>query len=218
MTGEQWRDPRGEGGFTLVELMVTMTLLALVLGIATTVMIATQRTASSTLQRQTDLGQARVAVSVVGSDLRTLTGTLGVIFVQASPTQVQFFANRDRPDGAGPDRIRIALEGGNLVRYSTPAPAGGGASPLPSSYPVAETDRVLARGLVPGQTVFRYRTTFDPLVAPLTPPLTAAQQESVRFIEVDLRAEGDAAVTTTATTLNQTVRLPNMFRRDAGVG
>lgn len=223
-----------EDGFTLVELMVVVVLAGIVIGIAADALIQSQRTVSDTFQRQADLGEARIAVDAASADLRTLTPLGGTVLLAATAREVQFFARRDLPDGQGPVRIRIRLEdNGDLVRYSTRPPSDAGAAPSPAAYDDAgltTQTRVLASGLQIGNPVFRYYSSYA-LVAdgpapavtasaaelPMADPdgtgepgVPAANQQSIRFVEVRLDVEQGGARDVGVTTVQQVVRLRNM--------
>lgn len=225
---------RREQGVTLVELMVVVALAGAVLGMVTTALIQSQRTAAGTFQRQADLGEARIAADAASADLRTLTPLSNSYLVTATGQEVTFFARRDLNVDAPPVRVRLVLESnGDLVRYSTRMRPGGSATPAPADYDNAALTqatqrRVLASGLQPAQTVFRYYASYSlvavapsPAVSPRAselpmavpsgggaPAVPTLDRQSVRFIEVRLTVDqGNARVG--GTSVRQLVRLPN---------
>jgi prepilin-type N-terminal cleavage/methylation domain-containing protein len=184
----RFRRLEGEGGFTLVELMVVLVLTGIVLGIAVNALIQAQRTMTGTLQRQNDLGQARIAADAVSADLRTLTVFGGVVFETASASEVIFYAARDitcatpsasataSPPACGaPARIRIVREAnGDLVRYLVRLPLSDGRTPARTRYDaVAPQRRVLARGLLATPPLFRYHSTYAYAGTPTATPVAS---------------------------------------------
>lgn len=222
---------RRDEGYSLVELMVVVVLAGIVLGIATSALVQSQRTVSGTFQRQADLGEARAAVDAVSADLRTMTPLNGTHLLSATAREIQFFARRDVPVDQGPVRVLIRLEGnGDLVRYTTRPPSAAGAAPSPSAYATAlGQPRILASGLPPGTTLFRYYSSYTlvssgaspavtasptelPMVTPSgtgAPGVPAANQPSIRFVEVRLDVEQDGPRDVGVTSVRQVVRLPN---------
>lgn len=232
MTGRSAR----EDGFTLVEVMVVVVLGGIVLGIAANALIQSQRAVAGTFQRQSDLGEARVALDAASADLRTLVELDGTHLLTATATDVTFFALRDVVPGEGPVRIRLVREAnGDLVRYATRPPAGSGRSPAPALYDgpgaVAAPPRILASGLLPGTPVFRYYASYKlvpipgaspsaspsaselPLPTPSgggTPAVASANRASVRFIEIAVQVQQPGSRDVGATPVRQIVRLPNL--------
>lgn len=226
-----------DDGFTLVELMVVVVVGGIVLGVAVNALIQSQRTVAGTLQRQSDLGEARIAADAASADLRTLVPLNGTHLLTATATEVTFFALRDVPEGEGPVRIRIVQEAdGDLVRYSTRPPPGlSTASPDPSVYdgPLARTGtpRLLASGLRSNLPVFRYYASYglvpivgaSPSASPsaseiallppgggATPSVPAASRRTIRFVEIQLEVQQPGARDVGVTPIRQIVRLPNM--------
>lgn len=222
-----------EDGFTLVELMVVVVLGGIVLGIAANALIQSQRTVAGTLQRQSDLGEARIAVDAASADLRTLVPLGGTYLLTATAREVSFYALRDVPDNQGPVRIRIVQEAnGDLVRYSTRPAAAAGMAPSPSAYnsPSVTQRRVLASGLQGTQPIFRYYVSYAliplpgaspsvspsvselPLVAPSpsgSPSVAATRRSEIRFVEISLRVQQPGSRDVGVTPVRQVVRLPN---------
>lgn len=219
---------------TLVELMVVMILAGVVIAAASSALIQSQRAVAGTLQRQADLGEARIAADAVSADLRTMTELGGVYLQTATAREVQFFARRDVPPGDGPVRIRIRREdNGDLVRYSTRPPTGAGTAPSPAAYDTAGLTtqrRVLASGVRTDVAVFRYFSSYTlvavtpspsvsptgselPLVAPGgggDPAVASASRPNVQFIEIRLAVQQAGSRDVGVTPIRQLVRLSNM--------
>src|SRR6476660_1925495 len=58
-------------GFTLIELMITLTVLALVMGVLMTVVFSCNRSTTSTTNNMESVQSARVAVDMMARDLRS---------------------------------------------------------------------------------------------------------------------------------------------------
>lgn len=204
-----------DAGLTLVELLVTMAVLSTVMGVIASSVIMVQQTVSRTSQRQADLGQARIALDAASADLRTLTPLVDITFPSVGPREIVFYANRDLGSGGTPVRLRWTLEGDELVRYETRGPSGLGSSARTTDYPAAPTRRrVVARGVQPGSTVFRYFTELSPSADEVDPATADVdRRRRIRFVRITVTAEnaGEVRAGVAGTTVTQTVRLPNLI-------
>lgn len=186
-----------EGGFTVVELLVAMSL-TLVIG-TMLVLTFSQGVAAviSADARGADAQVARVALDNTTKALRTAVDPDGKgdgvvdlpAFVVAAPEEVVFYAALGNRTGgatadAPPRKVRIWRDG-TLLRQSETLPVVSGAT---TSWTGATTTRIVARDLVPGAA----RPTFTYLAANDT--AVDAAQRSVSSLPVD----GAGAVTTTA--------------------
>ncbi len=184
------RAAAGEEGFTLVELMVVLVLMGIVLGILTNSMIQAQRTVTGTLQRQNDLGQARIAADAISADLRALVTLQSVTFERAADGEVIFYADRTiacTPAVAGPPPTAPACEppvkihivrdpSGTVTRTATRPPAGTARTPPLTAYTVAAgaqstSPRVLARGVRTDVPLFRFHSSFAYSAGPTPTPV-----------------------------------------------
>lgn len=150
------RVPAGEEtGISLVELLVTMVLLSLALGMFTTWFIGMQRSATGYSARIADLSDARVAVDVMTKDVRMAispTAAQSPFMPTTSASRLDLYVNRATglPDLVG---YRFAPEAGGtvqLVRTVTPgvaAPAGSPAGTMPTWPAAGARSQVLVRGL-----------------------------------------------------------------------
>ena len=157
--GRRDRDARRDDGFTLIEMMVTLGLIGLVVGILMVFTTGTLRNARHTDGQQTDLRAAQVALDATSRSLRsavsinTLPVTLA--FPAASAKSVSFYANNGTVTGpvtnAGPTlkRIYVNTADSTLVEESTPATINPLGSATPYTWSTANmTSRVLARNVL----------------------------------------------------------------------
>lgn len=107
------RRPKTDMGASLLEVMFTMALTAVILPMAFGIVIAAQQTERVTTNRFTALGSAQVIVSRISKDLRAAVGVIDT-GLSPQPTQAQVFlaaASRDitfysaLSDPNGPTRL-----------------------------------------------------------------------------------------------------------------
>lgn len=157
-------DPAADEGFTLTELLVTITLMAVVSAALIASVVAANRglgTANATL---TDMAANRNGIERVGSLLRGAVGPQGVLrdeiaaLSEATPSSVTFWTVTGRSGDQNPVQVRLAVVDGELVeeiRPPTPdlvADLAPGADP---TYPASAPERVVVRDLL-DDTVFTY--------------------------------------------------------------
>ena len=110
---------RSERGFTIVELLVTMTVMAIVLTVFAQVLITTSNTSSRVEEQSSLQNEVRATVDRLTTDFRQATNTNGTTPVESlSGTTVTF----DSPDRTTPfhlRRIAYQLVGGSLQRSVT---------------------------------------------------------------------------------------------------
>jgi prepilin-type N-terminal cleavage/methylation domain-containing protein len=143
---------RDEGGFTLIELVISMALIGVVFAIYSVTMSSTIRTSTEVQENSALQGEVRAAVEGIARDLRqayTGNGSPGLETMTA--TQIQFLS----PDRATPyhlRRINYRLSGGKLERASATSANTGNP---PWTFPALST-YVTEVGSVVGTTVFSY--------------------------------------------------------------
>lgn len=166
-------------GFTLIETLVTFTILALVVAVLSTVLISTGRTYRKTARRAEVQAASRQAVSILVMELRQAgadprippAGIVGVVAADANLIRVRADLNAD---GAiqttePSEDVTYTFDPGTHVLLRNP---GSGA--------VSAVDHV-------ADVRFSY---FDPSDQPLSVlPLSAADRARVRSIGVDLTCE-----------------------------
>src|SRR5690348_14265825 len=94
------RGRRSEGGFSLIELMVAMTLLSLVTAAGFGTVIEMQHQAMLTTDRFTAEGEAQTITDRITKDLRTAVApsSTEAAFASASPNDVTFYASLSDPN------------------------------------------------------------------------------------------------------------------------
>jgi prepilin-type N-terminal cleavage/methylation domain-containing protein len=143
---------RGQGGFTVIELIISMALIGAVFAIYSVTMSSTIRTSTEVQENSELQGEVRAAVEGIARDLRqayTGNGSPGLETMTA--TQIQFLS----PDRQTPyhlRRINYRLSSGELQRASATSTNTGNP---PWAFPALST-YVTEVGSVVGTTLFTY--------------------------------------------------------------
>ncbi len=229
---------RKDSGLTLVELMVSTMITALIAILTTTLVIGVQRTNQENVSRQDQIDAARVSVEAMSRTLRAAVKPSQVVigtcaggcpdieaFQQGGAFRVQFYANVDNSKGTvGPRRVTYEVpatgaDAGKLIETiqvpNNARPADGVyqyCTPGSSGCAARIERRPLASAVVAsGPAMLRY---FDAAGHEMVPPaggtLTSAQLQDVLSVEVRVTVQ-----TTTGgarpkpTTYIQRVMMPN---------
>ena len=210
-----------ERGYTLVELLVVMTVTLLLTGGLYTALFQSQGTYSAQQDISDLRQQARVVLGNAADELRMAGYDLGSAperLMDASVDSVALVADIDDGDpanpcdnaietavGGGAERVSYRLQGTDLLR--TLDCWDGGA--WQNEY----TDQVAARDLVAAQTIFRYFDENGNELLPGGGTLNAADRDAVRLVEitVDFRGQADQVFgdPRAAFRINTRVRLRN---------
>lgn len=120
------RLPRPTGddrGTTLVELVVTMVIFAVLMSSVATLTLGIQRTDRGTVARVDRTADAWIALRTMSRSISravvptALGGSSSTAVVTAGPTALTFFAHLDDPDGSrGPTRVEYAVVDGILTQ------------------------------------------------------------------------------------------------------
>ena len=211
-------------GFTLVELLMTMSILSLVMALITGTTIFMQRSINQTDQRFDDLSQARVAMDATSRWVRsaiTVERASSTIdtqpFAEARRSRVDLIANIGVGGAsAAPRRVVLEVVSGNQLREQVWRGTIDAAGEWAQSG--SPTTRILARGL----TDTRVFTFFDADGNDLTPAsdtaLTEAVREQVRRVGIAISVRQAPNVGVPASQLTTRVTLPNQFYFDAEGG
>jgi type II secretory pathway pseudopilin PulG len=167
---------RSQDGFTLPELLTTMTVSMVVLLAVFAVLDTVMKRTAETQARIEATQRGRVVMDTMTRQLRSQTcpSTTTPAIADASPNSVTFYT--DLTNGAAPrkDSIekRVLAYDPATKRITQSVYRPTGADPI--AFNATATTRVLATDVVPdgGQPVFRYYA-YAPAVAPAAPQLTA---------------------------------------------
>ena len=210
----------GQGGFTLVEMIVVTVILGVVLAAVQTTLIMTQKTVGQNASRIDQTQQAKLAVDAMSKTLRTavLPALLGcqtcdsTAFIQGTSNSVSFYANINNDSNAiGPSRVSYTVNAnGDLVETIQP-PDAHAANNFSYTYCTpgpgcTVLTRVLARRVPTSLAVFTY---YDANGAVVTPPLTATTLAQVDSIDLVVKVQDTSNGTPPATTFVTRVTLPN---------
>ena len=213
------RSLRDDRGFTLVELLVTMSILSVVMALITGSVIFLQRSINETDQRLDDLAQSRLAMDATTMWLRgavTIAGdsTTGgrQPFTLTQRRRVDFFSNVRTTDASGdpaPQRVRLeVINGGQLQERVWSGRIIANGSWVQTGAP---RTRIIARGISDDQPF----TYFDADANEITPSsegnLSQAQREAVRYVGINVVVQQDPGVDVPPSQLSSRVALPNLF-------
>lgn len=111
---------RDEEGFTLVELLVSMIIGTVVILAAFMVLDATGTLATKAQDRVDATQRGRLAMDVIGSELRSqvcLPGAIPPVEAGATPTSIIFYSNLS-DENAAPTRRRIYIQGDAIMEQT----------------------------------------------------------------------------------------------------
>lgn len=222
------RGRAGERGSQLVEMVVTVALLGLVLGVVYAGITSLTNAAEGTSIRLENLDEARLIMGATTKDIRTATspGSTQSAFLTADPMELKFYANVNNPDAAA-SQVRLYVNSSTeLVEEVTPAMDPTGTSPCleqPCRYDVGTTDRFVGRYVVNSVAddlpLFRY---YDDAGVDLDPDLDGVDTDDllrIRRVTVSLAVSKTPAYNVGTTTLENSVGLPNLaFQQATGGG
>ena len=206
-----------EKGFTLVELLVAVTILAFVLAGMYQGINNLSSTAVEAEERVVNLDEARVLMATVTKDLRTATRLESTVspFLYADERQIIFHANIYT--NTGPNRVTVFVDGTNQFVEQTVAPNAGSCPNC--TYTGTGTTRVVGRWVAnpTTQPIFRFFDgTGAQVAAPLSDPLEAGDPaelailRTIESVEVNLSIRRTQTIGSKGTTLINRVRLPNV--------
>lgn len=227
-----------QAGFSLVELLVAMTVLAVVLSGLTAGAITIYRATSTVTLSTDDQNQARTAISVLSRDIRAASPVRpseDPAFVEARPNDAMFTANLEDSTGLNitgsirPVLVRLWIDGGRLIEDTTDAepgtpitwdPAANARVRFIASFVVNDFE-VQPGGAVTGTPIFTYfdaagnelEYSTDPCPGfagdVAAPCLDEATREQIAVVQLQLVVSSDPSDRVGAFTVEQRVRLPN---------
>jgi type II secretory pathway pseudopilin PulG len=207
---------RGEGGYTLVEMLVVVTMLSAVLGVMFRGLVSLQDSAAGNEERLINLDEARLLMATITKDIRTAAQlTTGATpFEVADSREAVFYANVGNT--SGPSKIHVYVDSENRLLESVIPPDAGSAPNY--TYTGAATVRAVGRFVVPGSVIFEYQYfdddtgTFVDLPAV---PLSLEDRDKIESVEVTISIRKSNINGTPVTTLVNRVRLPNVYYNPA---
>lgn len=216
------RTSRGDGGFTVVEMVVVVFILAVVLAMVQGALLMAQHNTGDTKTRLDQVGNGKTAIEAMSKTLRTavrpsqLSATCSgcealAAFMSGDARSVRFYANINNPNNiVGPSKVSYEVtEAGELVETIQP-PNPHAANDFNYQYctpgPGCEVfTRTLATDVPDDTNLFTY---YDASGAALPQgTLTAAQLAAVDQIDVVVTVKASPAHS--STTFTQRVALPN---------
>ena len=228
---------RGQRGMTLIELSVTVLILGLVLGTATTAFLSATRVSTGADSRIENLGQAQLLMRTATKDLRTATpldnGNVPA-FTLATPWRVQFYAYLNTNSGSAtgtaiPKRVLLYVD--TVTDPKNPRlvekvwdPVTATWTPTNPTYVPDTSAKIRFVGNYitntpsSAQPVFEFFNNASPpaLITPnSTGPygaeLGADQLDEVHAVRIRLRVRKDARPDVEGTLIENRVRLPNVI-------
>lgn len=190
---------RSDGGYSLIELLISLLVLTLLLGGLYSVLFQSQVTFEAQQDSMAMRQEARVAISQLATELRMAGYNMGNLtepITDADTNRLAFVADID--DGSpnppcdgtiegaadgGAERISLRLDGatGDLLRT---VDCWDGASWI-NEY----TDQVVARNVLGTDALFRYFDENGGEIVPGAGGLTAAERETVRAVSLAFSLE-----------------------------
>lgn len=206
---------RNEAGLTLVELLVTMVIAALLLTSLTASALTVMRIARADDQRVEDVGRARTAANAVVRTLRAAVrrDSTSPLLEVARDEVLAFVANLGGHDG--PVRVRYELDASGELRELRWEPDPGSVPPF--AYSGAPTVRVLARNVTALRFVYFDRdrcadlTSCPPLDTTADPDtgLSAADRNDVDLVTITVSVRGPVRPEVSPSTVTARVWLRN---------
>ncbi|HUG85606.1 MAG TPA: type II secretion system protein, partial [Euzebya sp.] len=169
-TAEALRRRDGDdAGFSLPELLVTITLMSIISAAIITSTVAVQQNLGVANATMNDLNANRITIERVGHLLRWASAAAGVLdyasaaLVTAQPDQVMLYSATGLDPSANPVQVQLAAEGTDMVeRIWDPDPPliADLARDESPTYPDPPRQRVIGRNVL-SSTVFTYWTHSD---------------------------------------------------------
>jgi type II secretory pathway pseudopilin PulG len=198
-------DLRDEAGFTIVETMVVVVMLAIVLGVMYKGMDNISASTAGTEERL-------VMMATVTKDLRTAArpNPNAAPFELANARELIFYANLGST--SGPSKVHIYIDGENRIIEAVTQPDAGSAPNYTYTGPASV--RAVGSYVVPNTQIFTYQyfnEATSSFVDLSSLPLSEADRKLVESIEVRISIRKSSTAATPPTTLVNRVRLPNVY-------
>jgi prepilin-type N-terminal cleavage/methylation domain-containing protein len=199
-----------EDGFTLVELLVSMIVGTVVIFAALSVMDGSWRLSAKTTDHIDATNRGRLAMDKITQQLGSriclnsqipAQGTSPAVpaqgsLVTATDSEIEFYASVTNETAGAP---RLVVERRRMTYRSSTndiqLKAWTGSAPPPTAPPAYPTEptftRIVAEGVEPavGTPIFRYYVQAD--AAPLVPPISLTNANTVLLVRVNFNARGN---------------------------
>lgn len=206
---------RDESGITLVELMVTIGLLSIVLGVVTQGFLSVMNATTGGALRLENLGEARLLMDNMTKDLRTAVrlGSTSSPFLLADDREVTFYGNLNLSTSC-PKKIHLYVDSQSRLIEEVTEPDSGGTPPS-CAYTGTSKKRFVGRYVanptsVPIFTYYYDNGTTDVAFTAAQTPLSAADLLPVNGVGIHLSVRKPTNYSVADTTLINKVRLPNV--------
>jgi prepilin-type N-terminal cleavage/methylation domain-containing protein len=190
---------RGEAGFTLVELAISLTMLAIVLPVAFSALSSMQNSEAVTTNRFTSLGEAQIIADRITKDLRTAVApdATSAAFVAADVRGMTFYASLGDVNGPTKLRVYVANLPGTTVAvfHEDMTPAGTN----------VEQTRMDGRYVDTSGVIFTY---FDKTGTAIAAPVDPTKLRSIEQVGISLTTR--VSPTAPATTIQTRVHIRNV--------
>jgi prepilin-type N-terminal cleavage/methylation domain-containing protein len=207
-----------ERGFTLVELLVATTILAIVLAGAYQGLASLQSSSVGAHERLVNLDEARILMSTITKDIRTAARLQPTEspFLYADGTEIEFYANINTT--TGPNKVTVFVDPELRLVEQTVPPEPNPAYPCsptpcdPYVYTAAPITRIVGRWVANTGPLFRYWDD-SPVPQELGAggvPLTDDELRNIKSIQIELAIRRTQSIGSKPTTLINRVRLPNV--------
>lgn len=212
-----------QAGFSLIEMMVAIFILGMVMAGVYVALNNIQTSSVGAAERVINLDEGRVLMDTLSKDFRTATRRSDTSnpLESASWQSATFYARLNTP--GQPVLVQIALDAeGRLEEKITDPECQVTITPCPVDeweYPGPARTRIVGRWVDKTVPVFTYYGVDPddgsaiPLRAdPTDPtPLTSTELAQVRAVEIELKIRRSPNIGATPTTLENWVRLPNIY-------
>jgi prepilin-type N-terminal cleavage/methylation domain-containing protein len=185
---------RGERGFTIVELMATMTVMGIVLAVFGQMLVTSSKTSSRIEEQATLQNDVRAAVDRLTTDFRQATNANGTSPVESVSGTALTFDSPDRMTPFHLRRVSYQLSNGQLQRSSTTSTDSDG---WPWVWPPGAPSWTSEIGSVTNASVF----TFYDASGAITTDATAVRSARISVTAAPRQTQGGSATYTALVTI-----------------
>lgn len=203
-----------ESGFTLVELLVAMTILTVVMTALVAGVMSIQRATSSVDVRTDNVNNARLAIAALSRDLRAATDGPGTqpAFIIAEPRRARFYALLGESNTRTPVRIDLRIDDDDRLVETLTTPTVNPTTGAVTYQPADERERYVASFVhnaddEPLLSYYQLGADAEPIH--LGDVVTGDDRANIQLVRFDLRIARDREMRNVAQQVTTEVRLPN---------